>query len=384
MIHYRKPTLFKLSFPVVVLVFLLTSCKKHKDSTPVPESSSSLFNSYDRKTMLSHLGNNIIIPSFSRFYSYSDSLSVQCHAFANNPNKDNLQLVQEYWTKTIASWEQCELYNIGIVSSQLLEAPVNSWPTDTVKIYNAVTTTQTINDAFITTQSDFAIGLPAIEFLIFYKGDTSVVINAFKNSSKRGAYLSALSDNLKASAGAIYNSWIPTGGNYIKTFIAADGNDVNSSIGLLVNQMIYYTDDIKNTKISIPLGLSGNSSSQPPSELIESYYSVNTLPNISNNLIAIEDIFLGKDSTGFNGNGFDDLLNYMNAKYNGGSLADSVEQRIKIAEQKIKLITPTLSDGNLNDVLAANTALQNLLVIMKIDMKNSLGIVITYTDNDGD
>ena len=99
-------------------------------------------------------------------------------------------------------------------------------------------------------------------------------------------------------------------------------------------------------------------------------------------LAALQNIYKGAS-----GLGFDDYLVSTNAKYNGGSLNDAIIVQFASATAKLQALTDPLSaniQANNTAVVAAYTELQKLTVLLKTDMTSSLGILITYGDNDGD
>jgi hypothetical protein len=64
-----------------------------------------------------------------------------------------------------------------------------------------------------------------------------------------------------------------------------------------------------------------------------------------------------------------------------------IKNQFATATTKLQALTDPLSDNIKNNntaVTAAYTELQKLTVLLKTDMPSSMGILITYGDNDGD
>lgn len=364
------------------LILLMMACHKDKDkNTPAP--------SYDRKAMLENIGNNIILPSYKGFADKTDSLWVACTAFTGNPSEASLLRAQNAWKEASAQWKQCELYNLGPVEDLLLRTSIDAWPVNTANIETVINTTSTIDNAYIEQRSIYTKGLKAVEYLLFDpSGDNASLISRYTGgglSENRKSYLTALSENLHHKATEVYEAWAPEKGNYVSVFINASGTDVGSSLGKLVNQMVGLTDQIANMKLATPLGITNGGVTQP--DLVESPQSGTSLEEIKYNLTSLENTFLGRTVAGQDQQGPDDLLASLGATYNGQPLVRVIRKKMDSAIARINSIPPPLEEAVNNDPEAVNeayTTVKELLVLLKVDMASSLGVLITYTDNDGD
>lgn len=367
---------------VLLVLCVTTSCKKDNNA---PEN---LFKSYDRQAMLANLG-NIILESYQKFYNSTDNLIPIILKFTNEPTIANLAEAQAAWKTASSDWKQCELYNFGPIETLQLRASIDTWPLKAENIESTIANGVTIDNAFIESKSINVKGLKALEYLLFSNSNSNeTVIELYTIHSlkeKRKDYLLAVAQNVHQKASIILNSWIPTNGNYIKDFINSDGNDVSSSIGMLVNVIVGHTDEIKNKKLGIPLGkLNGGTIM---SAEVESFYSGTSIQNIKDNLETLERVYRGKSITGIEGQGLDDLLNHLGAKYNDRLLSEEILARFKNVNDKINLIPGNLQQAlvtNPQSVEDAYTATKDLLVVLKADLVNNLGVLLTFTDNDGD
>ena len=154
---------------------------------------------------------------------------------------------------------------------------------------------------------------------------------------------------------------------------------------MLVNQLNYDLELLKNAKIGIPLGKQSLGIPQPLK--VESLYATQSLQLAMQNLISIENIYLGRNTAGSDGLGFDDYLSHLGVQYGSGSLNDAIKNKMISAKNKLALIPSALSDAvvtNTAIVDAAYVELQQLVILLKVDMPSSLGVSITYVDADGD
>ncbi len=357
---------------------IFQGCKKSSDTNTAATGSTS----FDRQGMLSNLSTNIILPAYTSFSADAASLDAAVAAFNTTPNATTLAAVQLAFKTTYQQWQSTSVFEVGPADNTQLRENVNTYPTDVTQI-NANVTSGAYNPALLANLS--AKGLPALDYLLFGIGaDNNAILLQYTTDSKaanRKTYLAALSSELKAEAAAVLTSW----GTYKTTFINSTGTDAGSSTSLLVNQLVFDYEILKNQEIGIPAGVQSMNTVLPTK--VQAYYSKMSVQLVLLHLQAIENIYLGKSATG-DGLGLDDYLIKANAKYSDGtSLNDVIKAQFATATAKLQALTDPLSDNisaNPAAALAAYTELQKLTVLLKTDMTSSLGILINFGDNDGD
>lgn len=363
--------------PVIALI-ILAGCGKDDNKN------SNLFDSFDWKGMLQNIGENIILKDLQAFSTGTSGLLEKVSALKAAPSATTLSAAQDAWKNVSEKWAACAPYNFGPMEDQLLQAKIDKWPVDRDKIETAISSGTTINNDYINTRGASEKGMKALEYLLFNfnEGNATVLaqLSTGTDAAKRMDYLVALAQNLQQQANTLYTAWDPAGGNYLGQFVAADGNDVSSSIGKLVNAFAFYTDVIKNMKVGDAIGKMGDDNPHP--DMVELYESGTSLATIKGNLKSMERVFRGGD-----GQGFDDLLNHLNAQRNGSKLSEVVMaswQQLYIRTDAIGSPLQNAVTGEKARVEELWTALKEHLVYIKVDMVNNLGVALTFTDDDGD
>ena len=359
---------------ITVTVFIgIQSCKKSDTGGNGGKNDSS----FDRKGMLTNIGTNIIIPDYTAYQAAAVSLDAAVTTFNTTPNSANLTAVQTAFKATYLQWQSTSVFEFVPAAQIELRVNTNTYPVDLNQI-NANVTSGNYNKDLLANLA--AKGLPAMDYLLFGTGaDNTAILVQYTTDGKapnRKAYLTALSAELKANATTVLNGWTA----YKTTFANADGTDVGSSVGQLTNQLVYDYEILKNFEIGIPAGVQSMGTTFP--QKVQAYYSKTSLQLTMAHLAALQNIYKGAS-----GLGFDDYLVSTNAKYNGGSLNDAIIVQFASATAKLQALTDPLSaniQANNTAVVAAYTELQKLTVLLKTDMTSSLGILITYGDNDGD
>jgi len=358
---------------------LVQSCKK--SSTNAVSNTGTTF---DRKGMLTNLSTNIIIPAYTAFQANTVTLDAAVTTFNTTPNATNLTALQTAFQAAYKQWQSTSEFDFGPAQQINFRVNTNTYPADVNQI-NSNITAGTYNAGLLANLA--AKGLPGMDYLLFGIGaDNTAILAQYttdNQAAKRKTYLAALSAELKTNATTVLTAW--TTGGYKTTFVNNDGTDSGSSTGLLLNQLVYDYEILKNYEVGIPAGVQSAGTTFP--QKVQAYYSKISLQLTIAHLQAILNIYSGVSSAG-DGLGFDDYLTSANAKYaDGTSLNATIKTQFGAAATALSALTDPLATNitaNTTAVVAAYTQLQKLTVLLKTDMSSSLGILITYGDNDGD
>ncbi len=372
------PRSLALPFLLGLLVFTL-ACEKDKSVDEKQEEA------FDRKAMLENYGNNLIIPAYEDLAQSVQSMKSAASDFTNNPDSANLQTLQARFMESYEDWQYASCYEFGPAKDRALRSYSNTFPTDTGAIDSNIATGNYNLNNFDT---EDVKGYPALDYLLFdpYQGDSSVV-NAFSsasNASTRRQYLMDVLADMKGRVDQVLQDWRPSGGDHLSTFVNATGTDVGSSLGLLVNQLNYDLEIVKNFEIGVPLGKKtlGN----PKPKKCQAYFAARSLRLARVHVKALRDIYLGKGSKG-DKKGLNENLEHIDAKTSTGPLAPAIRDQFDRVLNKLQQIPQPLSDAVVNNpspVDDAYTELKKLVALLKSDMPSELGVQITYQDNDGD
>lgn len=359
----------------VAVLFTTASCdKKNKCCDGAAD--------FDRGAMLQHYSDHIISPAFSNMKAAADLLHSSVLQFAGNPTSSGLNAVRQQWIATAITFQSANAFNFGPAGEEGLRKgfseEIGTFPVSTAKIDLAISNGQwNLNDF-----NRDARGLYAIEYLIFTpQMDVDALIQAFQVNSKRGTYLSELALDLKNRAEVVSAAW-QTGG-YAATFVKNDGTDAGSSVASLYNEFIRSYEAAKNFKLALPLGKRAGQTQSAP-QLVEAFYSGQSMPLLKAHIGAIERVWYGNGTT--QGPGF---KAYLESVEGGKVLVTNTELQLSALKKALESVPeqPALSDL----ISAENPALEALYIEMqkmvrylKSDMSSLLGIAITYSSGDGD
>lgn len=337
---------------------------------------------FTRRGMLEHLVNDVILPLNREFVAQTAVLQTTAHTFQAEPTLANLEALQAEWRTTSNLWQMAQLYQFDRMMA--LHSQIAKTPTDTEFIEDILARDLAgLDEAFVETVGSTAKGLPAIEYFIFpADGDNEAVLSRLTAEPDRIAYLVGAVDNLQTKARDVEAYWLADGNDYATTFINADGDgeSFNSSLNMLTNRLVAVLETTIQEELGRPLGSASGDGPHP--ELVESALSGNSLAHIQQHVLSVEQAFNGVD-----GPGLAAYLDYLEADYNGQPLSQVINEQFSVTTAALDAIEPPLATAVSEDpesVQAAYDELRRLLVLIKVDMANQLGVTITSNDSDGD
>lgn len=330
---------------------------------------------FDRSLILENITNNLIIPTYEDFSLTTESLYSASLTFTEHPSPEALAELKSAWEQSIKTWKRAEVYNFGPVESLVLVTAIDRWPTSERGIEQTIEQYDGSDDYLIRIGSNRK-GLPAIEYLLFH-ADESVILDEFSNEDRK-AYLNLLTGALTEHSSAILEEW---NSGYAEEFMSKTGNQADSGITLLANELGYILQKVRMEKIEIPFG--AQTEGTPRLQMLESVYANISKELIRENLISAQQTFNGGQ-----GSGFDDYISALGIEdKNGELLSEAINQEYEHAYRILGSVDGPLEDAILyqkSTVQELIESINQLYIYTKIDMISQLGILTVFSDNDGD
>ncbi|BDS09475.1 imelysin family protein [Aureispira anguillae] len=344
---------------------------------------------FDQLSLLSNIGNNIILPSYQSLAHEADSLNTAAISFANTPTAITLENLRNKFQTAWTTWQTAAIFEFGPAATENLRSSMNNFPVFVTRLNDAIAS----GSYDLTSETySYTRGFPALDYLLYGTGATNAdILNAYStavNASNRKQFLKDVTALILQKANAVYDAWKPTGANYLNTFTSTEGVANGKPLSDLVNQLNQSYELIKNEKLGIPISAKTGYVPLLP-ENVEAYYSGQSIPLAITAIQAAKHVFLGM-TNGNNGVGLDDYLLAANAKKGSEDLHTVIQTQYDLAISALTDLQPsTLHDAinnNIEGVKAAYAAAQNQMVNTKTSMPAVLCISITYIDqvDDGD
>lgn len=363
---------------LIALSGIIAACGSD-DSSPEPT------DSFDRKTMLTHWADNVIVPGLEANVADVGILVAAAEAFQNNPAEPEFQALKTAWLEAYKEWQRIGVFEIGKAEELQLISRMNLYPTDVDGIEENISAGSYNLDlpAEKTRQ-----GYPALDYLLYgLATDEAAVLAKFQDATGGPAYreyVLAVAQKMQSLLQEVLADW---NNGYRETFIDNDGNNANASTDRLVNDYIfYYEKHLRAGKVGIPAGVF--SGAELP-ENVEGHYSRQYSRSLlSVSLDAVEDFFLGRSYDGsVSGPSLNTYLQELGTSKNGTPLAEVIVEQWEVALSEIQSLNTNLFEQvNTDNVAMLRTydALQINVVNLKVDMLQALNINVDYVDADGD
>jgi predicted lipoprotein len=344
----------------------------------------------DRKPILIHWADNIVIPSYNAFKLKFDVMLNKADAFTTSPGNAALLEFRSAWVDAYAEWQKVELFEFGPADRHTLRNFFNIYPTDVTGIQAC------INDPSVNLDLPSAYakqGFPALDYLINGVGADDASIVAYyttaSDAAKRLAYIDRIITKMSSLLTSVITEW---NGSYRDTFISKTGLDIGSSFGVVVNSyVLHYERYIRSGKIGIPSGATISTGGVSFPEKVEAFYKKDISLTLAKNAhTAAVGFFNGVNVTsGEEGPGFESYLNALDAKDTGTGtlLADIINSQFSVISTKLNALSPDLyQQVQTSNQLMIDTymEMQKIIRMLKVDMTSAMSVTITYTDNDGD
>ena len=364
---------------MLLFAVLLTACSSDDEDS----NNNVADDNFDRKAMLENWADNIIVPAQEDLNSKLATLVEEKDNFVASPNEANLENLRSAWFDAYKVWQHVEMFNIGKAEEMQYLFQMNVYPTNVEDIENNIQD-ENFDIEFVNNQD--AVGFPAVEYMIYGVGDSKADIVSYynNNASSDLEYLSGLVDQMKSLTQSIVDDW---NNGYRDTFVSNTENSATGSINKLTNDYIFYYEKIlRANKIGIP---AGNFSNQPFPDKVEAYYHGGGSKVLAlESLEAVVNFFEGKayDSSN-NGKGLADYLDKLDVNIEQQKLSKTILDQYSDAEAAIQQLDDDFSAQVENDnskMFNVYDELQLAVVLLKVDMLQSLDISVDFVDADGD
>lgn len=330
----------------------------------------------DRKAVLHSIAHNVIVPAFSAFSARTDSLLTATAAFTSNPTPGALDAARENWRSAAIAWKMASAYSFGPVDDQFLAGPIDYPSVHYGNIEKNIRSGAVIDEAYLNTVGTSLKGLKAIEYLLFKEKNPETVAAEFGAVQSRRAYLLALAYSLNLQAKNIVAAW----DIYADTFANSNGHDIKSATSTLVNKCVSQINFIKDERLAMPLGMKRNGTVNP--DLIEGRLSGESVALLKAEVLSVKACFGSGQVIGIN-----QLLDRLGATYNDRPLSVAIDEQFKEIEERIDAISIPLDQALSSEkpqVSAVYDAVKKLQILIEVDVVNQMGIILTFSDNDGD
>jgi predicted lipoprotein len=335
--------------------------------------------------MLAHLARQVMLPTYVRFERAAATLHDATQTLCAAPTLSHLETTQQAWRQAAVLWKRTGAFQLG--PTHAFAAAIDFWPTRPRLLQSALQAPAPMTLARVESMGAGAQGLPALEYLLFDpQSDTAAVLERFlvgPTATSRCAYLVALTAHLAQQAQFVAKLWRPEGLD-LAGEVARAGHgsttyrSVHRAISAVVNHLLQAVETLQNKKISKPLRGNGRT---PWPQAAEAWRSGDSVAHMVGSLEGAFDLYSGAGNTPDRID-FDDYLTAL-----GSPLGQNITRHFEAALEAVRAIPTPFHVAVVEQpdkVESAYQAVHTLLVFLKVDMTNLLGVTVDFSDNDGD
>ncbi len=355
----------KILVSILCIGALILSCSKDDDS----KASSG----FDRLKLTSGLANNVIDHNLNTLITKSEGFNTCVETVKSSGNAADFEALKDCWKDIAIHWQFSRFFMVKDLKYTTQEQVYAYWPINKVKVDENIMLTTPITQTMINGLGSNQKGIYTLERLIFSYTWTDVTANPNILN-----YISAIAKENVIAAQHLKTTWENT---YKAKFIESTDNFVTSSVPIITNRIIEYSEYAKNEKLGYPMGLVKYTDVDP--DKLESIYAEYSIELMQKNLDVIEKVYLGGDLD--NVIGFDDYI------LSFGQKGIDIDTKIKaqISKLRTQLTTvPTPAYTNLTSANADYVLLYEdwkaLVKLLKTEFITVLNITPTFSDGDGD
>jgi predicted lipoprotein len=329
--------------------------------------------SISKQAVLDNVAQTVLLPAYVDLAAKCRDLAAAGDALTSSPTIATLQKAQQAWRETLLAWRRTQSFVHGPVSDLGVYGRIQFWPTRRQSVDRVLRADRAIDDAYIQELGANAVGLSALEMLLFdVRLADEARVASFKGAegARQRQYFRALTTELVRKTADVAAAWSgPTG--YAARFGAAGQDHLN----LLVNDLLRAIESGAQGRLRA--AIEGHDDPTLRKESIEGGPSGTAQPGLIALLTAAQNVFAGG-----RGAGIDDYLQ---------QIAPGTARRVDAQFQKtlaaVRAIAAPLDQAtasNTESIERAEEACRALEVLLKTEAVSSLGVTLTFKSKDGD
>lgn len=341
-----------------ILALLSISCNKASTATA---STSSDFTTLEQTVVIDFV-NNVAVAQYSSLVNASVTLNGSITILNSTTTDANLQTAQASWKNMRIVWEQCEGFLFGPIEDNDYDPNTDTWPTDYTQMDSLLASKNSLLLADMQNLPQSLRGYHPIEYLIFGANGART---AAQLTARQKQYLVSLSaDILYNNVQPLYQSWTGAPTNYANQVLTAGAGSVKFTKKqdlylAIVGSMSDICNEVGGGKMKDPFD------AKDP-KITESPYSGNTLIDFKNNMIGVQNVYLGLSG----GKGLKDLVAAKNK-----SLDNQIQAQLTSAINSFSAITESYEKAIVNQRVQVQATMTQLATLQGL-MDNELAAFV--------
>jgi len=269
---------------ICILLFSLTACHKAVENT----GNTQTFDSVESE-VINDFTNDVVFFRYSALLNTSQTMATSVATLVNASTDANQAQAKSDWKNLRSNWEQSEGFLLGPVEAKDYDPNTDTWPTDYVQMDSLLNSNNPLTTDDVKDLPQSLRGYHPLEYMIWGKGGSKT---AAQITDRQKKYMTSLISDIQINnVQALYNDWFLGTDNYSNQVLTAGkGSSEFSTRQILFLNIVSAMSDICNevgtSKMFEPF-------TAKDSTITESPYSNNTLIDFKNNILGLQQVYMG-------------------------------------------------------------------------------------------
>ncbi len=306
---------------IVAGIIIITACSKSSSNTTTADFTTL------KQTAITDFTNNVALAGYQDLDNQATTFLNAVTALNTSPADANLVTARQAWKDMRGIWEKCEGFLFGPVEDNDYDPNMDTWPTDYVQLDSVMASNNALEVADIQGFTLSLRGYHPVEYILFGNHGSQTAANLTARQKK---YMVSLVTDIKNTCHSLYLSWSAAPVNYAQMVTTAGSGSTKYSKKqevylAMVDALTDICNEVGDEKMKDPFDAKD-------STIVESPYSGNSITDFKNNIIGLQNVYLGKYKV--DGAGINDLVAAKNT-----SLDNTIQSQVTAAINSFNNIT---------------------------------------------
>ncbi|MGJ8686552.1 MAG: imelysin family protein [Spongiibacteraceae bacterium] len=338
--------------------------------------------------ILQQTADAVILPGYQSFAEKNKLLHVKSVSFCKRDERtiDDYEDLRGQWQRSVDAWSAVQSLQFGPILENNLAWSIQFWPDRknliAKKTKALLRSDDPLNQQRVAKASVVVHGLSALEYLLFDDVAGTLAQYQLPAGQRRCELLQAITSQLANNAEHLYQAWQPDAGNYRARFSHPGDDNAeypsrDIALGAILDSLVYGLEIIKNDKLQKPLGLSDTQQPQP--YLLEWWRSEYSIQAVRQNIVALERLYSAGDKFGLA-----DYLQENNQQVLNEKISAAFQHSLVASGSIDSSLFKAAKNGSDSKIASLHKELATLLLLLKNELPQALGIQLGFNANDGD
>ena len=231
-----------------------------------------------------------VIPTYALMEERVSDLKTKVDKFVNDGTQASLDAACSAWRAAREPWELSEAFLFGPADYEGLDPSLDSWPLDKNGIDQILASVDFSQIEGDSESAQSLRGFHTIEYLLFEGGQNKQAQNITANEKQ---YMAIVADILLSDTQKLHSAWTDSFGDEFKTHTSDRFPSANASLEQIIDGCMTIASEVGSDKIGEPAALWMSGQQEKGLHAVESWYSWNSLVDYVNNIVSIENSYMG-------------------------------------------------------------------------------------------